>query len=165
MSSHENTTTLTGNITRDPEILFTNSGAAVCTFGLAVNRSWRNKKTNEWEEATSFFDVKVWKDVAENVANCLQKGDRVTLVGRIDQETWEDKDTGANRSKIVLVADEVAVSLRWATVQIVKNPRAGEGKGQGGFGDSKTQGSGSQGWTQKGGSGFGQGQASDGDPF
>lgn len=157
MASYENTIVLTGNATRDPELRYTNSGIPVANFGLAVNRRWRNSQTNEWEEETSFIDVKVWKQVAENVAESVGKGDRVTVIGRMDQETWDDKETGEPRSKIVVVADEVCVSLRWATAQITKNPKGGQG-GQsqgGGFGGGQQRGGGFGGGQSQGG-GFGQ---------
>lgn len=168
MASYENTTTLTGNVTREPELRFTNSGIAICNFGLAVNRRWKGQ-SGDWEEETSFFDVKVWKQVAENVAGSVQKGDRVTVIGRLDQEKWEDKETQQPRSKVVITADEVSVSLRWATVQIAKNPKGGGGGNQGGgFGGQQQGGFGQQ--QQSGGfgqqqGGFGQGYGPDQEPF
>ena len=70
----DNTVTLVGNVTRDPELRFTPSGQAVATFGLAVNRRWQNRQTNEWEEQTSFFDVKCWAQMAENVGESVAEG-------------------------------------------------------------------------------------------
>ncbi len=69
-----NVVTLVGNITRDPELRFTNTGQATASFGLAVNRRWQNRQTQEWEEATSFFDVVCWREMAENAAESLTKG-------------------------------------------------------------------------------------------
>ncbi|MGB3411669.1 MAG: single-stranded DNA-binding protein [Microthrixaceae bacterium] len=126
-----NTVELIGNITRDPELRFTPSGAAVATFGLAVNRRWRNQQTNEWEEQTSFFDIVCWREMAENVAESLTKGSRVIVTGRLDQRSWET-DQGDKRSKVEVVADEVGPSLRWATAQVTKNERREGGSG-GGF--------------------------------
>ena len=134
-----NSVTLVGNCTRDPELRFTSSGQAVATFGLAVNRRWQNRQTNEWEEQVSFFDVTVWQQMAENVAESVTKGTRVVVTGRLDQRSWETQD-GDKRSKIEVVADEVAPSLRYATAQIVRNERreggdfAGGGGGGGGGG-------------------------------
>lgn len=129
----DNTVTITGNMTRDAELRYTPSGAAVANFGLAVNRRWQNKQTQEWEEKVSFVDVTVWQQLAENVSKSAYKGDRVTVTGRLEQETWEDKDSGKERSKLVLVADEVALSLRWITVpQIVKNEKSEGGRPSGG---------------------------------
>lgn len=126
-----NTVELIGNITRDPELRFTPSGAAVATFGLAVNRRWRNQQTNDWEEQTSFFDIVCWREMAENVAESLTKGSRVIVTGRLDQRSWET-DQGEKRTKVEVVADEVGPSLRWATAQVTKNERREGGSG-GGF--------------------------------
>lgn len=128
-----NTVELTGNVTRDPELRFTPSGAAVANFGLAVNRKWQNKQTQEWEEQTSFFDVTCWREMAENVTESIQKGTRVVVVGRLDQRSWET-DSGDKRSKIEVVADEVAPSLRWATAVVSRNERSG---GDGGYDGGK----------------------------
>ena len=70
----DNTVTLVGNVTRDPEIRYTPSGQTVATFGLAVNRRWQNRQNNEWEEQVSFFDVKCWSQMAENVSESVQQG-------------------------------------------------------------------------------------------
>jgi single-strand DNA-binding protein len=131
-----NSVTVMGNCTRDPELRFTPSGMAVATFGLAVNRRWQNRQTNEWEEAVSFFDVTAWQQLAENVAESVFKGTRVIVTGRLDQRSWETQD-GDKRSKIEIVADEIGPSLRYATAQITKNERRGgdfEGGGGGGGG-------------------------------
>jgi single-strand DNA-binding protein len=106
-----NVVTLVGNITRDPELRFTNTGQATSSFGLAVNRRWQNRQTQEWEEATSFFDVVCWREMAENAA-----------------ESWETAE-GDKRSKIEVVADEIGPSIRWATAQVTKNERRGPGEG------------------------------------
>jgi single-strand DNA-binding protein len=126
-----NTVELIGNITRDPELRFTPSGAAVANFGLAVNRRWRNQQTNEWEEQVSFFDIVCWRELAENVAESLTKGSRVMVSGRLDQRSWET-DNGEKRSKVEVVADEIGPSLRWATAQVTRNERRDGGSG-GGF--------------------------------
>jgi single-strand DNA-binding protein len=133
-----NSVTLVGNCTRDPELRFTSSGQAVATFGLAVNRRWQNRQTNEWEEQVSFFDVTVWQQMAENVAESVTKGTRVVVTGRLDQRSWETQD-GDKRSKVEVVADEVAPSLRYATAQIVRNERrdGGDFAGGGGGGGSR----------------------------
>ena len=70
----DNSVTLVGNVTRDPELRFTNTGQANATFGLAVNRRWQNRQTQEWEEATSFFDVVCWREMAENVSETVTRG-------------------------------------------------------------------------------------------
>ncbi|NBW37670.1 MAG: single-stranded DNA-binding protein [Cytophagia bacterium] len=105
-----NVVTVVGNTTRDPELRYTSAGLAVCNFSVASNRRWQNRATNEWEEKVSFFDVTVWSDQAQNVAESLRQGDRVVVTGRLEQRSWET-ETGDKRSKIELVADVVAVSL------------------------------------------------------
>ena len=125
----DNTVTITGNATREPELRYTPSGQAVASFGVAVNRRWQNRQTQEWEEAVSFFDVTAWAQLAENIAESVAKGTRITVTGRLDQRSWETPE-GEKRSKIEIVADDIAVSLRWATVDITRNERA---EGGGGF--------------------------------
>jgi single-strand DNA-binding protein len=120
--SNGNTVTLVGNITRDPELRFTPSGQANATLGLAVNRRFQNRETNEWEERTSFFNVVCWGTLAENVGESLHKGARVIVTGRLEQRSWETQD-GEKRSVVEVVADEVGPSLRWATAEVVKNDR------------------------------------------
>jgi single-strand DNA-binding protein len=127
-----NNVTLVGNITRDPELRFTPTGQATASFGLAVNRRWQNRQTQEWEEATSFFDVVCWREMAENVSESLVRGSRVVVTGRLEQRSWENAE-GERRSKVEVVADEVGPSLRWATAQVTKNERRGPtGDGGGG---------------------------------
>jgi single-strand DNA-binding protein len=122
-----------GNLTRDPELRFTPSGQATATFGVAVNRRWQNRQTNEWEEAVSFFDVVCWGQLAENAAQSLTKGTRILVSGRLDQRSWETAEH-ERRSKIEITADEVAPSLRWATANITRNERRSpEPAGAGGY--------------------------------
>jgi single-strand DNA-binding protein len=130
-----NNVTLVGNITRDPELRFTNTGQATSSFGLAVNRRWQNRQTQEWEEATSFFDVVCWREMAENTAESLSRGARVIVTGRLEQRSWETPD-GDKRTKVEVVADEIGPSIRWATAQVTKNERRapGDSGGQGGGG-------------------------------
>ncbi len=116
-----NQTTLVGNVTRAPELRFTASGQATASFGLAVNRRWQNRQTNEWEEAVSFFDVTTWRNLAENCAESLDKGTRVVVTGRLEQQTWE-RD-GEKKSKVVLVADAVGPDLTYASAAVTKNER------------------------------------------
>ena len=141
-----NAVTVVGNITRDPEIRYTPNGQANATFGLAVNRRWQNRQTNEWEERTSFFNIVCWRELADNVSESLAKGARVVVTGRLEQRSWET-DQGDKRSVVEIVADEVGPSLRWASAQITKNDR----KGGGDFG-----GGGSGGGSGGGGGGGGQ---------
>jgi single-strand DNA-binding protein len=120
--SNGNHVSISGNITRDPELRFTPTGQAIATFGVAVNRRWQNRQTNDWEESTSFFDVVAWGSLGENCAQSLSRGSRVVVSGRLEQRSWETQE-GDKRSKIEIIADDVAPSLRWATVKIEKNER------------------------------------------
>lgn len=122
--SNGNTITIVGNVTRDPELRFTPSGQATATFGVAVNRRWQNRQSQQWEEATSFFDVVCWREMAENASESLSKGARVIVTGRLEQRNWETQE-GEKRSKVEIIADEIGPSLRWATAQIVRNERKG----------------------------------------
>jgi single-strand DNA-binding protein len=129
--------TVVGNLTRDPELRFTPSGAPVTTFGVAVNRRWQNRENQQWEESTSFFNVTCWRDLAQNVSESLEKGSRVLVSGRLEQRSWETQD-GERRSVVEIIADEVGPSLRWATADIHKNDRreGGDGGGWSGGGGS-----------------------------
>jgi single-strand DNA-binding protein len=126
--AQDNTVTISGNAGREPELRFTPSGQAVANFGVAVSRRWMNRQTNEWEEATSWIDVTCWGQLAENVAESVGRGTRVTVAGRLDQRSWET-DSGDKRSKVEIVADDVAISLKWATATAQRNERAGGGGG------------------------------------
>jgi len=117
-----NTATLSGNLTRDPEIRYTRDGQATASFGMAVNRRWQPRGSDTWEEATSFFDVVCWRELAENVALSLVRGSRVIVSGRLEQQTWET-ETGERRSRVELTADEVGPSLRFATAEVSRSER------------------------------------------
>jgi single-strand DNA-binding protein len=129
----DNSVTIVGNVTRDPEIRYTQGGQANATIGVAVNRRWQNRQTNEWEERTSFFNVVCWREMAENVAESIGKGSRVIVTGRLEQRSWETEN-GDKRSVVEIVADEIGPSLRWATATVNRNERRG-GSGGGGGGD------------------------------
>jgi single-strand DNA-binding protein len=116
----EQSVTLVGNVTRDPEIRFTTGGRGVASFGLAVNR--RYQSNGEWQEQTSFFDVVAWGTLGENAAASLNKGTRVVVYGRLEQRSWETEN-GEKRSKIEVIADEIGPSLRWAKASIEKVAR------------------------------------------
>ncbi|WP_428115874.1 single-stranded DNA-binding protein [Candidatus Poriferisodalis sp.] len=118
----DNTITVVGNLTRDPELRFTQAGRARAVLGVAVNRRWMNRQTNDWEEQVSFFNVVCWAELAENVSESLAKGNRVVISGRLEQRTWETTD-GEQRNVVEIVADEIAPSLRWATAEITRTPR------------------------------------------
>jgi len=126
MANNLNAVTVVGNITRDPEMRYTPSGVAKASFGIAVNRSWRNQQTKEWEEQTSFFNVVCWREMAENVGTSLTKGSRVVVTGRLEQRSWET-DGGDKRSVVEIVADDIGPSLRFATAEVHKIERQGAG--------------------------------------
>jgi single-strand DNA-binding protein len=114
------TTTVIGNITRDPELRYTSGGRAVVGFGVASNR--RYQTNGEWQEQTSFFDVTCWADLAEHVAASLTKGDRVVVTGRLEQRSWESDD-GTKRSKTEIVADDIGASVRFANITVQRLQR------------------------------------------
>ena len=133
-----NSTAVTGNLTRDPEIRYTREGHASTLLGLAVNRRWQDRETREWEESTSFFDVVCWRELAENAALTLAKGMRVMVIGRLEQRSWETEE-GERRSKVEIVAEEIGPSLRFATAEVQRTERrfaaTGEGDASGGSDD------------------------------
>ena len=122
-----NTVTILGNLTRDPELRFTPSGAAVVGFGIAVNRNIQNKTSGEWETQADFFNVTAWHKLAENCAESLSKGDRVLVTGRLSQESWEDKKDGTKRSTVKIIANTIGPSLEFASCNIEKNPKVDNG--------------------------------------
>ena len=126
----DNTITVVGNITRNPELRFAQSGMAIAQFGVAWNR-----RRQDQEDEVSFFDVTCFRQLAENVAESLQKGARVVVYGTLQQRSWET-DQGERRSKVEILADDVAPSLKWATAAVTKNERSGGGgyRGDGGRG-------------------------------
>jgi single-strand DNA-binding protein len=124
-----NTTTLVGNLTRDPELRFTTGGRGVASFGLAVNR--RYQQNGEWKEQVSFFNVVAWGDMGENCASSLVKGARVIVTGRLEQRSWETPE-GEKRSVVEVIADEIGPSLRWATAQVERTERT-QGTAGGGY--------------------------------
>ena len=94
-----NNVTIVGNVTRDPELRFTPSGQANARIGVAVNRKWQDRNSGEWQEATSFFDVICWRELAENVSESLKKGTRVIVTGRLEQRSWSRRGTSAASSR------------------------------------------------------------------
>ena len=131
MATNLNSVTIVGNITRDPESRFTSTGRQTTSFGVAVNRSWRNQQTQEWEERTSFFNVVTWAQLAENVSSSLTKGMRVLVTGRLEQRSWETEQ-GDKRSVVEIVADEIGPSLRFATAEVHRVERSGLTKSRSG---------------------------------
>lgn len=115
----DNFVALTGNVTRDPELRFTQGGRAVVSFGIAVSRRWQTN--GEWQEQTSFFNCTAWAELAENVAQTCPKGTRVTLTGRLEQQSWEQE--GEKKTKIEVIVETIGPDLRWASAEVSRNER------------------------------------------
>lgn len=103
--------TMIGNLTKDPELMVFDSGKTKVSFSLAVNRRWTNDQ-GEKQEQVSYFDAIAWSYSADDIARILSKGNSVIVTGRLEQQSWDDKATGDKRSKVVVVADNVALALR-----------------------------------------------------
>jgi single-strand DNA-binding protein len=103
-----NQVTLIGNLTRDPQQKFLQSGTAVCEFGLAVNSSYTNKSGQKVEEC-SFFEVTFFGKIAEVCGQYLTKGKQILVSGKLKQETWDDKETGAKRSKVKVIGESMVM--------------------------------------------------------
>jgi single-strand DNA-binding protein len=147
----ETVLTIIGNLTNDPELRFTPSGAAVANFTVASTPRTFDKNSNEWKDGeTLFMRCSVWREAAENVAESLTRGTRVIVSGRLRSRTYDTKE-GEKRTVVELEVDEVGPSLRYATTKVSKTSRGGGGGG-GGFG-----GNGGGGGGNGGGGGFGGG--------
>ena len=128
--------TLAGNLTRDPELRFSTKGTAWCTAGLAVNRRRRLDDGGYEELPPEFYELVCFGDLAERVAECLAKGDRVVVTGRVETETWTGHD-GTERTTRKLVADDVGASLRFAAVTVERTRRSGPSEPEEGYGCSE----------------------------
>ncbi|GAB2681901.1 single-stranded DNA-binding protein [Kribbella swartbergensis] len=145
--------TLIGNLTGDPELRFTPSGAAVANFTVASTPRTLDRQTNEWKDGeTLFINCSVWRQVAENVAESLTRGSRVVVHGRLKARSYDDRD-GNKRTVFECEVDEIGASMRYATLKISKTSRSDGG----GFGGGN-QGGGGYG-------GGGQGGAPQNDPW
>lgn len=122
----DNTITLVGNLTRDPELRFTSTGRGVASFGIAVSR--RYQVNNEWQEQTSFFNVTAWGELGENAAASLTKGSRIVVTGRLEQREYTTRE-GDKRTAIDVIADELGPSLRWATATVQRTTKKEGGGG------------------------------------
>jgi single-strand DNA-binding protein len=132
----DTTITVIGNLTDDPELRFTPSGAAVAKFRVASTPRFMDRTTNEWKDGEPLFlACTVWRQAAENVAETLQRGARVIVSGRLRQRSYETRE-GEKRTVIELEVDEIGPSLRYATAKVQKMSRSGGGGGGGGFGSS-----------------------------
>jgi single-strand DNA-binding protein len=119
--------TIIGNLTADPELRFTPSGAAVANFTVASTPRQFDRQTNEWKDGeTLFMRCSVWRDAAENVAESLQRGMRVIVAGRLKSRSYETKE-GEKRTVVEMDVDEIGPSLRSATAKVNKTQRGGGG--------------------------------------
>ena len=146
--------TIIGNLTADPELRFTPSGAAVANFTVASTPRQFDRQSNEWKDGeTLFMRCSVWRDAAENVAESLQRGTRVIVSGRLKSRSYETKE-GEKRTVVEMDVDEIGPSLRSATAKVNKTQRGGGG---GGFGGGQGgQGGQGGGWGAPGGGQGGQ---------
>jgi single-strand DNA-binding protein len=132
----ETTITLVGNLTADPELRFTPSGAAVANFTVASTPRNFDRQTNEWRDGEAMFiNCAVWRQAAENVAESLQKGMRVIVQGRLKSRSYETRE-GERRTVFEIDVDEIGPALRYATAKVTRTSSSGQGGGQrsGGFG-------------------------------
>ncbi|MER7246767.1 single-stranded DNA-binding protein [Kribbella sp. NPDC000426] len=164
--------TLIGNLTGDPELRFTPSGAAVANFTVACTPRTLDRQSNEWKDGeTLFISCAVWRQVAENVAESLTRGSRVVVTGRLKARSYDDRD-GNKRTVFECDVEEIGASMRYATLKISKTSRSdGGGGGFGGGGGGQQFGGGNQGGgnqgggNQGGGYGGGQGGGQQNDPW
>jgi single-strand DNA-binding protein len=155
----DTTITVVGNLTDDPELRFTPSGAAVAKFRVASTPRFMDKASGEWKDGEPLFlACNIWRDAAEHVAESLQRGARVIVTGRLRQRSYETRE-GEKRTVIELEVDEIGPSLRYATAKVQKMARSGTGGG--GFGASGGGGGANR---PQGGSGGGGGNNFD-DPW
>ncbi|MBD3778358.1 MULTISPECIES: single-stranded DNA-binding protein [unclassified Cellulomonas] len=154
----DTTITVIGNLTADPELRFTPSGAAVANFTVASTPRTFDRQSNEWKDGdTLFLRCSIWREAAENVAESLTKGTRVIVSGRLVQRSYETRE-GEKRTVYELQVDEVGPSLRYASAKVTRTQRSGGG---GGF----SGGGGGGGGFNQGGGFNGGGQAAQDDPW
>jgi single-strand DNA-binding protein len=151
----ETNITVIGNLTDDPELKFTPSGAAVANFTVASTPRTFDRQTNEWKDGDALFlRCAAWRQMAENVAESLQKGQRVMVTGALKIRNFERQD-GSKGTSVEINVEEVGPSLKWATAKVTKASRSGGGGGDMGGG----QGGGANPWSQQPAAGSAQGGA------
>jgi single-strand DNA-binding protein len=134
--------TIVGNLTADPELRFTPSGAAVANFTVASTPRIYDRQSSEWKDGEALFlRCNIWREAAENVAESLTRGSRVIVTGRLKQRSYETKE-GEKRTVMELEVDEIGPSLRYATAKVNKASRGGGGGG--GFGSGAPSGGGNR---------------------
>ena len=149
--------TVVGNLTADPELRFTPSGAAVANFTVASTPRIFDRQSNEWKDGDALFmRCSIWREAAENVAESLTRGSRVIVQGRLKQRSYETRE-GEKRTVVELEVDEIGPSLRYATAKVNKASRSGGGGG--GFGG------GGGGGGSRGGGGGDSAEAKTDDPW
>lgn len=131
---------LVGNLTRDPQVKYTTGGTAVTEIGLAVNRRWLDKQSNQWKDETTFVDVTLWGRTAEIAGEYLAKGRPVLIEGRLQLDTWDDRESGQKRSKLRVVGENMTML-----------GGKGDGPAGGGGGGSRQSAGGSRGQQSGGG--------------
>ncbi len=130
----DTTITVVGNLTADPELRFTPSGAAVANFTVASTPRIYDRQSGEWKDGEALFmRCNIWREAAENVAESLTRGSRVIVTGRLKQRSYETRE-GEKRTVVEVEVDEIGPSLRYATAKVNKASRSGGGGGGGGFG-------------------------------
>jgi single-strand DNA-binding protein len=134
MAAGDTNITLIGNLTDDPELRFTPSGAAVAKFRVASTPRYMDRQSGEWKDGEALFlTCNVWRQAAEHAAESLQRGTRVIVSGRLKQRTYETKE-GEKRTVFEVEVDEIGPSLRYATAKVQKMARSGGGGSGGGYG-------------------------------
>jgi single-strand DNA-binding protein len=123
---------LLGNLTRDPQVRYTPGGTAVSEIGLAVNRTWFDQKTNSRREEVTFVDVTLWARQAEVAGEYLSKGRQVLIEGRLQLDTWEDKESGQKRSKLRVVCENMTMVGGRGDGSRGDSPRGEGGRAEGG---------------------------------
>jgi single-strand DNA-binding protein len=151
----DTTITLVGNLTDDPDLRFTPSGAAVANFTVASTPRFFDKQTNEWKDSEALFlRCSIWRQAAENVAETLQRGARVIVTGRLKQRSYETRE-GEKRTTFEVEVEEIGPSLKYATAKVTKTSRSGGNSGG-------SSGGGNDPWaTPAGGAGSNAGGTSD----
>jgi len=169
MAAGDVTITVIGNLTDDPELRFTTSGAAVAKFRIASTPRVLDRQTNEWKDGEPLFlTCNIWRQAAENVAESLQRGARVIVSGRLRQRSYETRE-GEKRTVMELEVDEIGPSLKYATAKVQKMQRSSGGGGFGSGGGGNASGGGSGGfddpWASAAPTGGGSGGYDEEPPF
>ncbi|WP_402374939.1 single-stranded DNA-binding protein [Isoptericola rhizosphaerae] len=163
----ETVITVVGNLTADPELRFTPSGAAVANFTIASTPRTFDRQSNEWKDGEALFlRCSIWREAAENVAESLTKGMRVIAQGRLTQRSYETRE-GEKRTVVELQVDEIGPALRFASAKVTRAQRSGGGGfgGGGGYGGNAGGPGGQSGGGQGGGFGSSGGGQQQNDPW